>query len=185
MIALINIISGVGIGGTPPAASNEYTKILYLTALPAEIELNTLVIVKGTLWRGLKAGELPFVNAKTPIPVKGYLEFTALKLTPEYYLTPYMNDFGHTFQITNTSAGVYVLAKTGNLAIVPLAGDPELSLNITFYDTAGMVYSYSWAIITVGADTGKIHINITKHEASANTASNAKFFLNLKANYFF
>ena len=185
LICLLNIVAGVGIGSVPPPASNAYTSIVHLDAVPSEIELNTLVVVKGTMWRGLRQGELSFVNEKTPIPVKGYKEYTAFKTSPEYVLMRHMNDFEHEFQITNTSPGEYILAKAGNLSIVPMVGDPQISLNLTFYDTTGNNYSYSWSIINLGADTGKIKIKIVKHEATANTAANANFFLTLKANYFF
>ena len=183
MIALLNIVSGVPIGGVPPTASNEITKILYLTELPSEIELNTLVVCKQTIWRGLRYGELSFVNEKSPFPVKGYREFVGLKYDPEYVLTPYINDFGFDFQIINTAPGVYLLSKAGNLPIVPITGDPFFSLKLSFYDTGAETYSYSWFIINLGADTGKIQINIKKNEAAANTACNAKFILNLRANY--
>ena len=183
LLMMVNIIAGVPISGVPPTASNEFTKILYLDTVPAAIELDTLVVCKQTIWRGLRAGELSFVNEKTPFPVKGYKEFTAYKSSPEFYMTPYINDFGHEFQISNTSAGVYILSKAGNLPIVPITGDPSLSLNLTFYVTAGETYSYSWFIINLGADTGKIQLSIVKHEAAANTASNAQFMLNLRANY--
>lgn len=177
----MNIINGIPIS-TTPVVPNEYKKILYVTSMPASIAPDTLVIFKNTMWRGLRAGELPFVNAETPIPVKGYLEFAMFKSSPEFYISSYINDFGFDFQITNTSPGVYVLARAGNLAIVPIAGDPQLSLFLSPYND-GFSYSFSWNIITLGADTGKIQITILKNEPTANTPTNVWFNLLLTADF--
>ena len=177
----MNIINGIPIN-TTPVVPNEFKKILYLTSMPVSIALDTLVIYKNTMWRGLRYGELAFVNPETPIPVKGYLECAMFKTSPEFSLTPYINDFGFEFQITNTSPGVYLLARAGNLAIVPIAGDPNISLFLSPYADSGS-YSFSWKFITLGPDTGKIQITILKNEPTANTPTNVWFNLLITADF--
>lgn len=177
----MNIINGIPIT-VAPVVPNKFTNIVYAASMPVSIPLDTLVIYKNTLWRGLRNGELAFVNAETPIPVKGYLEFAMMKSSPEFYMTSYINDFGFDFQITNISPGVYVLARMGNLAIVPISGDPNITLYISPY-ADGNTYSFSWKFITLGPDTGKIQITILKNEPSANTPSNVWFSLLLTADF--
>ena len=177
----MTIINGIPIT-TTPLVPNKISQIVYAGSLPASIPIDTLVIFKNTLWRGLRYGELAFVNPETPIPVKGYLECAMVKTSPEFYLTTYINDFGFDFQITNTSPGVYVLARAGNLAIVPIAGDPNISLFLSPYADSGS-YSFSWKVITLGADTGKIQITILKNEPTANTPTNVWFNLLLTADF--
>ncbi len=175
---------------TPPPAPDpiilpgSITKIIYSETYPISIPLATIVIYKGTMFRGLRMLESDFLNDLTPVPVKGYFEFfAAVSLTPNY-MTPIMNDFPFDFQINFVSDGWYILSKAGNTGIIPLPGVANHSLNLSFH-SVDTPHSFGWQDINGGHDTGKIQITVMKNDTTGNTRVNAPFHLRFCAYYTF
>jgi hypothetical protein len=167
-----------------PELKQNFTRV---DVLPVTMPNNALVMYRGTLYRGLGFEEIFGINFNTPFPVKGYRELILNKSHLGNFIDVKVNDFGFNFEIRNDSPGIYVISQAGGLPIYPLAGDPVISLFLSFSnpETPDSTYSFSYHHINVGEDTGKIKLVIMKHDESGNDLANTGFTLRLLANYNF